>query len=103
MNACIICEQHTKIKAEQWQTYLSSRVEDLVEASCCNRTTHPRLKYGIGSGARVPKLWNWGCIDNVCVACGVDSKFQLKACEILSQSELVLNMLEWVNTIQCNK
>ena len=58
MLECCGCEQHKKIKTEQWQTYLSSRVEDLVEASCCNRTAHPHLTYGIGSGAGVPKLLN---------------------------------------------
>ena len=76
---------------------MSSRVEDIVELSCCKRTAHPHLKYGIGSGARVPNLLKWDCVNNVCVACGVDTKLQLKTCEILSNSELIINVLEWIN------
>ena len=97
MLECCDCEQHKKIKTEQWQTYMSSRVEDIVELSCCQRAAHPHLKYGIGSGARVPNLLKWDCVNNVCVACGVDTKLQLKTCEILSNSELIINVLEWIN------
>ena len=91
------CEQQKNIKSEQWQTYLSSRVEDLVEVSCCNRIEHPHLTYGVGSGARVPKLLKWDCVNNVCAVCGVDTKLQMKTCEILSNSELVIDVLEWIN------
>ena len=91
------CEEHKKIKSEQWQTYLSSRIEDLVEVSCCKRIEHPYLTYGVGSGARVPKLLQWDCVNNVCTVCGVDNKLQMKKCEILSNSDLVIDVLEWIN------
>ena len=42
------CNQHTHDTKDQWQTYLASRVEDLIEHSCYGRTAHSHLKYGAG-------------------------------------------------------
>ena len=48
----------------------------------------------------MPKLLKWDCVNNVCAVCGVDTKLQLKTCEILSSSELVIDVLEWINAPQ---
>ena len=61
------CDQHKQDTKDQWQTYLASRVEDLIEHSCCGRTAHPHLKYGAGSSTRIPQLLRWDCVNNVCL------------------------------------
>ena len=50
------CEQHHNAKAEQWQTSLSKRGEDLIEATCCTQVCEQDLSYGVGSFQRTPKL-----------------------------------------------
>ena len=42
-------EQHKQDTNDQWQTYLASRAEDLIEHGCYGRTAHPHLKHGAGS------------------------------------------------------
>ena len=76
---------------------MSLHPEDLVEHSCCGRTSHPHLKYGTGSGRRIPELLRWDCVNNICTECGIDRKLKLTACKILSESDLIIDVLEWID------
>lgn len=90
-------EQHKQDTNDQWQTYLASRADDLIEYSCCGHTAHPHLKYGAGSSMRIPKLLRWDCVNNICEECGIERKLKMTTCKILSESNLSIDVLEWID------
>ena len=72
LNNCT-CEQHANIPTDNtWQRQLCLHVEDFVETTCCTKVPHPHLVYGFGSTRRIPKLFNWDCINDKCNECGVE-------------------------------
>ena len=56
-----------------------------------------KMSTGAGRRSNCPYCV-WDCVNNVCGTCGADTKTQLKTCKILSKSELVINVLEWIST-----
>ena len=92
------CEKHKTEKEEHWQTHLSVRVEDMVELRYYVRTLHYHLKYGTGSVTRVTQFLKCDCVNNLCMSYGVENEIQLTMYTVLSKSELIIDVLEWINT-----
>ena len=76
---------------------MASRVEDLIEHSCFWRTAHPHLKHGARSSMRILRLLRWDCVNNICEEYGIERKLKLTTCKILSASNLIIDILEWID------
>ena len=66
-------------------------------SSCCERTRHYQLQYGIGSGTNIPLLLQWKFVHTRCTDCGIDKKLQLTECKTLSENTNLIDVLEWIN------
>jgi hypothetical protein len=72
VDTCDDCERHRLERAScgnddseesppvMWETYLSGRPVDLIQASCCKRKEEPMLCYDVGREVP-PRMLSWGC------------------------------------------
>ena len=45
--------------------------------------------------SRIPVFHKWGCLNGNCNQFGIDVKHKMSECDILMQSEQLIDLLEW--------
>ena len=98
------CEHHLNLPhAQQLQNCLSQRFEDLVESTCCNRTSHLALKYNVGSTRKIPRLLQWNCINGECADCGIEKKLKLSKCDKFKNNNVKIPVMMWTYAPRAGK
>ena len=47
---------------------------------------------------QISPFLRWDCVKNICNECGVARKLKLTTCKMLSVSNLIIDVLEWIDT-----